>query len=173
MGGLPELLKADKINIDDKYPVIRFTWNELQEFINELNILTGKKYRLPTSKEWKYAAKGGKNSTKSEKKINKIRFYNYLDMLAWEYKIKSHIHKVGSNQPNELGIYDMIGNAQEIANNKNSIAIWGRYFSKEKLLKSNFVIRKENYFFDSIVSASSIDCEKNVIIGLRLVLDTK
>jgi formylglycine-generating enzyme required for sulfatase activity len=42
-------------------PVENISWNDTHEFIEKLNIQTGKKYRLPTEAEWEYAARGGTN----------------------------------------------------------------------------------------------------------------
>ena len=56
MGSNPSHFKGDDL------PVENVTWLEVQEFISKLNELTGKNYRLPTEKEWEYAARGGKKS---------------------------------------------------------------------------------------------------------------
>lgn len=106
------------------FPAYYVNWNDVQSFINKLNSLTGKRFRLPTEAEWEYAAKGGKNS----------RNYTYsgsndLDEVA-EYDDRSDFElemnfvfefttgfkstqKVKSKKPNELGIYDMTGNVEE------------------------------------------------------------
>lgn len=42
----------------DNCPVERVSWDEVQVFITKLNLLTGKKYRLPTEAEWRHAARG-------------------------------------------------------------------------------------------------------------------
>ncbi len=93
----------------ENLPVENVSWDDCQEFINKLNRITGKTFRLPTEAEWEYAARGGKKS----------RGYQYsgsnnLSDVAW-YKDNSgsKTHTIGSKQANELGIYDMTGNVFE------------------------------------------------------------
>ncbi len=90
-------------------PVEQVSWNDCQEFIEQLNALTGKKFRLPTEAEWEYAARGG----------NKSKGYIYsgsndVDAVAWySDNIESSTHEVKGKLPNELGLYDMSGNVWE------------------------------------------------------------
>ena len=56
MGKNPSNFKGDNL------PVEQVSWDDCQEFINKLNKITGKKFRLPTEAEWEYAARGGKKS---------------------------------------------------------------------------------------------------------------
>jgi formylglycine-generating enzyme required for sulfatase activity len=93
----------------DDFPVTNVSWDEVQDFIRKLNELTGKKYRLPTEAEWEYAARGGIKS-----KSYKYSGSNNINEIAW-YNDNSEntIHVVGSEQANELGIFDMTGNVSE------------------------------------------------------------
>ena len=105
MGTNPSTTKGNS------FPVVKVSWNDCQTFINKLNALTGKNFRLPTEAEWEYAARGG----------NKSKAYKYsgsssINNVAW-YKANAGIIKpVASMQPNELGIYDMSGNVWEFCN---------------------------------------------------------
>jgi len=90
-------------------PVENVSWNDVQVFIKKLNSITGKNYRLPTSDEWVYAAKGGALTHNYV-----FAGSNDIDSVGW-YKDNSNgqTHPVGQKQSNELGIYDMSGNVWE------------------------------------------------------------
>ena len=90
-------------------PMDCVSWDDCQKFIKKLNKLTGKKFRLPTEAEWEFAARGAK--------LSKGYIYSgsdILDSVAWHRGNSGRMpHRVGTKQPNELGIYDMTGNVNE------------------------------------------------------------
>ncbi len=93
-----------------KCPVNDFNWEQLMELISKLNELTGKTFRLPTEAEWEYAAQGGKQS-----KMFQYSGSNDVYEVAWLKKNgNDQQHEVGLLKPNELGLYDMNGNAWEL-----------------------------------------------------------
>jgi len=95
-------------------PVENVSWNEVQTFIKKLNEQTGLKYRLMSEKEWEYAAKGGKNGSKSA-----FAGGDNITEVSWNaYNAEQSTHGVGEKAPNELGIYDMTGNVAEWVNNQ-------------------------------------------------------
>lgn len=95
--------------VGDSLPVTGVSWYEAQTFISKLNLLTGKKYRLPTEAEWEFAARGGDLS-----KNYKYSGSNDLEEVAWcKENSEDKPHAVGTKKPNELGIYDMSGNVYE------------------------------------------------------------
>ena len=94
----------------DSCPVANVSWYDVQKFIEKLNRLTSKRYRLPTEAEWEYAARGGRKS-----KGYLYSGSNKLDNVGW-YDGNSNSrssHFVGRKLPNELGLYDMSGNVFE------------------------------------------------------------
>lgn len=104
MGDKPSLFKGC-----NDCPVENVSWNDVQRFIKKLNIVTGKRYRLPTEAEWEFAARGGN-------KDQNYRFAGSDDpkIVAW-YSVNSENkpHPVGGKMANELGLYDMSGNVFE------------------------------------------------------------
>ena len=95
-------------------PVESMTWDDVQQFLAKANEKFHEHYRLPTSAEWEFAARGG-NKTKNCAFSGSSK----LDAIAWYGNNsigKSHrceTHTIGKKLPNELGIYDMSGNVWE------------------------------------------------------------
>lgn len=106
---------------DLQRPVESVGLKDCQVFIEKLNDLTGKRFRLPSCAEWQYAAKGGKKS-----KGYKYAGSNNLDEVAW-FPIYEEmrngevpVHPVGMKKGNELYLYDMNGNVSEITSDRFS-----------------------------------------------------
>ena len=94
---------------NDNHPVDSVSWDEVQEFIAKLNALTGENYRLPTEAEWEFAARGGNLS-----KGFRYSGSDDCDQVAWYAdSALEQMAAVGQKMPNELGLYDMSGNAFE------------------------------------------------------------
>lgn len=108
----------------DLDPVVSISWLDATQFCNLLSNKSGLEecysinpdnetivcnwnsngYRLPSEAEWQYACKAGTSGYR----------YGELDQIAW-YQDNSGggIHEVGGKQPNEWGLYDMLGNVWE------------------------------------------------------------
>jgi formylglycine-generating enzyme required for sulfatase activity len=93
----------------DSHPIVNVNYNDAIAYCNWLGDEYGGDWSLPTEAQWEYAVRGG----------NKSNNYTYggsneLDEVAW-YKENAgeKTQTVGRKKPNELGIYDMSGNAYE------------------------------------------------------------
>ena len=121
------------------YPASNVSWEMCQEFITNLNELTGRTFRLPYESEWEYAAKGGRLTH-----AYKYAGSDDIDQVAW-YKENSvfdgfmydiYLQPVATKAPNELGLYDMSGNVEEWCHDYNgrvgeyAVACGGNYLGK-------------------------------------------
>ena len=96
--------------VGDNYPVESVSWNDCVDFCQRLSQRTGRRFRLPTEAEWEYAARGGNLS-----KGYKFSGSNFIEDVAWSLEVSDSVsHPVRQKQPNELGLYDMTGNAGEM-----------------------------------------------------------
>ena len=146
-------------------PVGNVSWKDCQKFVEKLNQLTGKRFRLPTEAEWEYAARGG----------NKSRGYKYsgsntIDDVGWyDENCSRQAHPVKTKQANELGLYDMSGNVFEWCQDRygsyssnaqtnptgrpsggRRVYRGGSWFNKARYCRSSFRVGTASYRFEEI-----------------------
>lgn len=96
-------------NKGGEYPIENVSESEINSFIGRLNQKTKYNFRLPTQTEWEYAARGGKFDHGY-----KYPGHSVLKEVAWSWSEGMETHEVGKKRPNELGLYDMLGNVSEL-----------------------------------------------------------
>jgi formylglycine-generating enzyme required for sulfatase activity len=134
-----EVTKEDPSTIKGNgHPVETVTWRDAVVFCNKLSALTGLNpcytleeeneeslfdrkangFRLPTEAEWEYACKAGTTGIR----------YGELDSISW-FKDNSEntTHPVGQKEPNDWGLYDMLGNVWEWCSDIYDETVYGSY----------------------------------------------
>ncbi len=159
------------------HPVESVSWVEAQRFIDRLNQLTGKRYRLPTEAEWEYAARSGGKKEEWAGTSDTRQIENFGWFLE---NSKALTHAVGQKEPNGLGIYDMSGNVWEWCRDlddydRHSHVASLPEFSQEDLMLDR-MIRGGSWYHVSCFAQTM--CRHAVCsaysfeyLGLRLVLD--
>lgn len=94
----------------DSLPATVTDVQQALSFVKKFNDSRGMGANLPTREQWLFASRGGHYS--------EGYLYpgsNRLDYIAWLKKnSKGRLHPVAQRVPNEIGLYDMYGNAAEI-----------------------------------------------------------
>ena len=96
---------------EDSHPVVNVSWDEAQAFCQKLSAIRGldgstrdlAPFRLPTEWEWEWAAAG------------RVRGDGQVTPSTGWYSDNSggKTHPVGEKEPNNIGLYDTLGNVWE------------------------------------------------------------
>lgn len=156
---------------EDKCPVDNVRYKDCLLFIEKLNELTGKNFRIPTTAEWQFAARGGNKS-----KGYKYSGGNDINKVAWYLENSDgRTQEVATKAANELGIYDMSGNVSEWCTEYNE---YGTLSAKDNT--SLGLARRSATFCNGNWRSAPEECEIKFMwqedaegscsIGLRLAL---
>ncbi len=149
-------------------PVEKVLWKDATNFCNELSKLQGldqcynawgcdfskNGYRLPSGKEWEYAAKAGtENRWSGTDDENQIKDYAWFDGNS-----NNVTHPVKTKKPNEWGFYDMSGNVSEWSDDEKKLyadAPSFNYYLSGGLYNNIWHLRSANRALKSQSDASS------------------
>jgi formylglycine-generating enzyme required for sulfatase activity len=157
----------------DDMPVSHVSWNDANEYCKWMSLSTESDYRLPTEAEWEYAARGGNKS-----KNTKISSEASIDTIGWFMNNSNGSANIGGlKKPNELGVYDMLGNMGEWVNDWYKEDYYKDSVSKNPLGPSNGIQKiyrggnwsqqKENIRFSERFATRPNFCGMG--IGFRIV----
>lgn len=150
----------------DDFAALGMTYQSAVLFCEWLSKKTGKKYRLPTSAEWEYAARAGADKEPAD-----------IGTVAWYWDNAEDVaHKTGSLKPNAWGLFDMLGNAAEwvtMPDGTGTVA-GGHFYDKADKIKFT---QREAYSPDWQERDAQIPKSKwwlsdGEMIGLRVVCET-
>ena len=104
-----------------RFPVDTVSWDDCQTFVAKLNQRekeAGWVYRLPTEAEWEYACRGGPMADRQYSAFDSYLAKPTNTLSSKEANIGgddalNRTCKVGSYEPNRLGLFDMHGNLWE------------------------------------------------------------
>lgn len=113
MGNNPSVFKNC-----DQCPVENVSWFDCEKFIQKLNAMTLKKYRLPTEAEWEYTCRAGTKTpfnTGTTLSTEQAHFSNKIHSLdpTPDSKYGNKTIPVKTYTANNWGFYDMHGNVRE------------------------------------------------------------
>lgn len=155
---LYKAVTSDSSTTSNELPKVYISYSAWESFIIKINYATNLTFAIPSADQWKYAAKGGKKS----------QGYTYSgsntpgDVAWYAGNSSGTLHNVKQLAPNELGIYDMSGNAAEGVTTTATSGyhlFYGGHYNSSK---------------EGIVINETTDIRyDNKLLGLRLILTCK
>jgi len=97
-------------------PVEKVSWDDVQSYINKMNLRGEGTYSLPTEAQWEYAARAGSTTAFANGGITEAGCGHdpNLDAMGWYCgNSGKKAHPVAQKTPNAWGLYDMSGNVYE------------------------------------------------------------
>jgi len=153
------IIMSDSASGSSLLPITEVSWNDCQEFVRKLQVLTGLLFALPTEIQWEYAAKKNGNSEwiyAGSSEPEEVANYK-------ESSRNGDVEEIDSRKPNGLELYHMSGNVSEWCLNGNK---------NRKRIRGGSFVSSCGGITVSYSDAASVD-NRSKTIGLRLVINQK
>jgi len=151
-----------KYSPTEKYPMIAVTWHDAVAYAKWSS------KRLPTEKEWEYAARGGLVGKEFPWGYTVFSVRGYANYKGTGGKDKwQYTAPVGSFKPNGYGLYDMAGNIEEWCQD------WPESDHMYKVLRGGAWHRESYTLRVDSRSRAPIDLSSSPHIGFRCVADVE
>jgi formylglycine-generating enzyme len=114
----------------DHDPVVCVNWDDVHAYLMWLSIKTRQHYRLPSEAEWEYSSRSGTstqrywgNGTAEACRYANVEDITYLSVKRIQLSAVDHFDcsdgyvytsPVGTFLPNGFGLYDMLGNVEQL-----------------------------------------------------------
>lgn len=158
-------------------PVVGLEQNDVKLFLNKIKEITSIDFRVPTRNEFSYVAYDfgkfvpyinvhdfawiGSNSYPIDSSDYSIAFANEINTL------QPNLKKIGTKKPNNLGLYDLIGNASEYFWSKDKpIISKGFSINYSSLNRHTKLTHYSQYSFNDFY-----EMQRNYQYGMRLAFN--
>ena len=137
-GPLPDFW-SDPIFADPDLPVVGVSWDDAKAYCNWLRGRTGKEFGLPSEAEWERASRGGREGA----------LYPWGNEPPWERPYAGYDsrtggpERVGTNPPNDFGLYDMSEGVHEWCNDYYDAGYY-RYSPEKNPQGPSFGLRRSS-----------------------------
>lgn len=162
----------------NKRPVREKSYQEWEEFIQRLEFMTGRTFRVPNIDEWEFAARGGHLSKgyiySGSNDVEEVAYYKGNTMKSYA---KDGIYLVANKKPNELGFFDMSGGVSEFVFshikdvNPLTADLWRYAINSNKSGFQPMLTRGGDYNSEANECKMVFPASVSIKAGLRLVLE--
>ncbi len=158
----------------DNLPATGVNLWDVMLFLERLDSLIGGNPRIPTVQEWEFASRGGHLSENyrysGSDNPNFVAWWQANSLVKTGKKKSYMLHPVGRLLENEAMLYDMHGNAAEMAfaNNGNLVAMGGCSASNE-----DEMIRPCPIFFPTVTVEPEAGAIHSDFCGFRIVMTAR
>jgi formylglycine-generating enzyme required for sulfatase activity len=107
-----------EIALSDDHPVARISLPDADAFCAWLSRTDGRAYVLPDEKQWEFACRAGTAAPRYGDDLQALTSFAWIAINSG-----GRPHAVGGRMPNAFGLYDMLGNVEELCRARDGGAV--------------------------------------------------